>query len=131
VIHHTRPDGSHFPLEECPIDRAFPDEHQVQGEEVFVHRDGSFYPVAFTASPVWDEHAKTIGTIIEVRDIRAERKAKEHQQLLINELNHRVKNTLATVQSIASQTLRNAETAAEAREAIEGRLLASPASTMC
>jgi two-component sensor histidine kinase len=37
---------------------------------------------------------------------------------------HRVKNTLATVQSIAAQTLRNAGTAAEARDAFEGRLLA-------
>lgn len=75
VIHHTRPDGTHFPLEECPIDRAFPEEHQVQGEEVFVHKNGSFYPIAFTASPVWDEEAKTIGTIIEVRDITARRRS--------------------------------------------------------
>jgi PAS domain S-box-containing protein len=97
VIHHTHPDGSHFPLEECPIDRAFPEEHQTQGEEVFVHKDGSFYPVAFTATPIHDEEAKSIGTIIEVRDISAEKKAQEHQRLLINELNHRVKNTLATV----------------------------------
>jgi PAS domain S-box-containing protein len=124
VIHHTYPDGSHFPLEECPIDRAFPEEDQVQGEEVFVHKDGSFYPVAFTASPIQDEEAKTIGTIIEVRDIRAEKKAQEHQRLLINELNHRVKNTLATVQSITSQTLRNAATAQDAKDALEGRLLA-------
>jgi PAS domain S-box-containing protein len=124
VIHHTHPDGSHFPLEECAIDRAFPDEHQVQGEEVFVHKDGSFYPVAFTASPIQDEEAKAIGTIIEVRNISAEKKAQEHQRLLINELNHRVKNTLATVQSITSQTLRNAATARDARDALEGRLLA-------
>jgi PAS domain S-box-containing protein len=124
VIHHTHPDGSHFPLEECPIDRAFPEEHQVQGEEVFVHKNGSFYPVAFTASPIQDESGRTIGTIIEVRDISAEKKAQEHQRLLINELNHRVKNTLATVQSITSQTLRNAATARDARDALEGRLLA-------
>jgi PAS domain S-box-containing protein len=124
VIHHTRPDGTHFPLEECPIDRAFPEEHQVQGEEVFVHKDGRFYPVAFTASPVWDEEAKTIGTIIEVRDITAEKRAQEHQRLLINELNHRVKNTLATVQSIASQTLRDASSPGDAREAIDNRLVA-------
>jgi PAS domain S-box-containing protein len=124
VIHHTHPDGSHFPLEECPIDRAFPEAHQMQGEEVFVHKDGSFYPVAFTASPIQDEEAKAIGTIIEVRDISAEKKAQEHQRLLINELNHRVKNTLATVQSITSQTLRNAATARDARDALEGRLLA-------
>jgi PAS domain S-box-containing protein len=124
VIHHTRPDGSHFPLEECAIDRALPEEHQMQGEEVFVHKDGSFYPVAFTASPIQDEGSRPIGTIIEVRDIRAEKQAQEHQRVLINELNHRVKNTLATVQSIAAQTLRNAPNTQEAKEALEGRLFA-------
>ncbi|MBB3018986.1 PAS domain S-box-containing protein [Microvirga lupini] len=50
--------------------------------------------------------------------------AQEHQQLLINELNHRVKNTLATVQSVASQTLRNAESTEQAKEALEARLFA-------
>ncbi len=124
VIHHTRSDGSHFPLEECAIDRAFPEEHQTKGEEVFVYKDGSFYPVAFTASPIQDEGSRPIGTIIEVRDIRAEKKAQEHQRVLINELNHRVKNTLATVQSIAAQTLRNASSTQEAKEALEGRLFA-------
>jgi len=54
----------------------------------------------------------------------AERRAAEHQRLLIDELNHRVKNTLATVQSIATQTLRNAETTAQAYEGLETRLLA-------
>ena len=69
IIHHTRPDGSPFPLEERAIDRAFPANDREQGEEVFVHRDGSFYPVAFTASPVRDEAARVVGTIIEVRGI--------------------------------------------------------------
>ena len=50
--------------------------------------------------------------------------AEEHRRLLLNELNHRVKNTLATVQSIASQTLRNSATVGQAHEALESRLLA-------
>lgn len=106
IVHHTYPDGRPFPLEECAIDRAFPEHNKVQGEEIFVHKDGSFYPVGFTASPIRDEASDTIGTIIEVRDIREERLARERQRLLINELNHRVKNTLATVQSLAWQTFR-------------------------
>ncbi|MEZ0170338.1 sensor histidine kinase [Microvirga sp. TS319] len=53
-----------------------------------------------------------------------ERRAVEHQRVLINELNHRVKNTLATVQSISAQTLRTADNKEEAREALEMRLLA-------
>jgi PAS domain S-box-containing protein len=58
------------------------------------------------------------------RDITETRQLEEHQRLLINELNHRVKNTLATVQSIASQTLRNAATLDEAQAAFEARLFA-------
>ncbi|WAJ29474.1 GAF domain-containing protein [Antarcticirhabdus aurantiaca] len=77
VIHHTHPDGRPFPIEDCAIDRAFPENNNTRGEEVFVHRDGSFYPVAFTASPIRDEAAKTVGTIIEVRDIRDEKAARE------------------------------------------------------
>jgi two-component sensor histidine kinase len=42
----------------------------------------------------------------------------------LNELNHRVKNTLATVQSFASQTLRNAKSTADAREVLDARLVA-------
>ena len=56
--------------------------------------------------------------------LTAEKRSADHQRLLIDELNHRVKNTLATVQSIATQTLRNALTTEEAREALETRLLA-------
>lgn len=74
VIHHLHPDGRPYPLEECPIDRAFPDRNQVQGEEIFVHKDGHFYPVAFTASPIRNDQGEPIGTIIEARDITARRR---------------------------------------------------------
>lgn len=75
VIHHSYPDGRPFPLAECAIDRAFPENANTRGEEVFVHKDGRFYPVAFVASPIRDENSKTIGTIIEVRDISADKAA--------------------------------------------------------
>ncbi len=84
VVHHTRPDGRPYPLEECPIERAYPENNQVQGEEVFVHRDGHFYPVAFTVSPIRGEGA-ILGTIIEVRDIAGERRAREERDRLFRE----------------------------------------------
>jgi two-component sensor histidine kinase len=46
------------------------------------------------------------------------------QKLILEELHHRIKNTLATVSAIASQSLRNAPNIEHARQAIEGRLLA-------
>ena len=46
------------------------------------------------------------------------------QKLILEELHHRIKNTLATVGAIASQSLRNAPSTEHAQHAIEGRLLA-------
>uniref|UniRef100_UPI0028113CC7 sensor histidine kinase n=1 Tax=Phenylobacterium sp. TaxID=1871053 RepID=UPI0028113CC7 len=57
------------------------------------------------------------------QELARRRKVEEQQRLLINELNHRVKNTLATVQSVVAQTSRGV-VSAELREIIEGRLLA-------
>ncbi len=84
-VHHTRPDGSPYPLEECPIDQAFPQNMREQGEEVFVHKDGHFYPVAFTASPI-REGERTVGTIIEARDITEERREQAERERLVAEL---------------------------------------------
>jgi PAS domain S-box-containing protein len=61
------------------------------------------------------------GCNVDITDVKL---AQEQQLLLINELNHRVKNTLATVQSVAMQTLRNAETTEQARTDFEARLIA-------
>lgn len=57
-------------------------------------------------------------------DVTERKRAEERQKLLLNELNHRVKNTLATVQSIASQTLRASPDPELFRPAFEARLLA-------
>jgi two-component sensor histidine kinase len=58
------------------------------------------------------------------REIAERREAEKHRELLINELNHRVKNTLATVQSIAAQTLRTSALEAEVRNRLDARLIA-------
>ena len=50
-------------------------------------------------------------------------RSEKHRQLLVNELNHRVKNSLTIAQSIASQTLRSATSIDEARPALSGRLV--------
>lgn len=57
-------------------------------------------------------------------EIAARKKIEEHQKLLLDELNHRVKNTLATVQSIAAQTIRSSPEPRAFRQAFEARLIA-------
>jgi two-component sensor histidine kinase len=57
-------------------------------------------------------------------DAREREAADKLQKLILEELHHRIKNTLATVSAIASQSLRNVSGAEHAQQAIEGRLLA-------
>jgi PAS domain S-box-containing protein len=59
-----------------------------------------------------------------VEDISERKRSEERRVLLVNELNHRVKNTLATVQSLAWQTLQPGRAPEVAREQFQGRLLA-------
>ncbi len=51
-------------------------------------------------------------------------RAEERQRLLNRELGHRLKNTLAMVQAVMAQTLRNAATVADAQEALSSRMVA-------
>ena len=113
-----------------PLSRSeFPGARALRGERVqgieFQHRrggDSQWYRIS--GVPLRDAAGRVSGALLAIVDIDQEKRAAEHQKLLVNELNHRVKNTLATVQSIAAQTLRNADTTAEARDAVESRLLA-------
>jgi PAS domain S-box-containing protein len=64
------------------------------------------------------------GVAITLTDITERKTADARQRLLLNELNHRVKNSLATVQAIAAQSLRGPDVAPEARERFMSRLMA-------
>ena len=123
ILHHTRPYGRPYPLQDCPIDRAFPENHQTEGEAVFVHKDGHFYPVAFTASPIRQENV-AVGTVIEVQDITQRKADVARLHMMMNELNHRVKNTLATVQSIFLQTMQGEGIPDHAKERVMSRVMA-------
>jgi two-component sensor histidine kinase len=65
-----------------------------------------------------------IGAVNMMVDISERRHAEERQKSLIDELNHRVKNTLTTVQSLAANTARQASVPPAMRQAFEGRLIA-------
>jgi two-component sensor histidine kinase len=75
--------------------------------------------VSLTISPIRDGGGKVIGASKVARDITEQKKYEAERTLLLDELSHRVKNTLAIVQSIARQTLRD-----EARAGFEPRLRA-------
>ncbi len=105
VIHHTHPDGRDFPLADCAIDRAFPENNQQSGEEVFVHRDGSFYPVGFTASPMRDDAGTPVGTIIEVRLIADEIRARETMEPYQETLKHEIEAAVSQLRQAEVQLI--------------------------
>ncbi|HKQ72714.1 MAG TPA: PAS domain S-box protein [Blastocatellia bacterium] len=84
-VHHTHPDGTPFPIEECPLDNALPLQEAVVGyEDVFVHKDGHFYPVRCAGRPII-VNGEPIGTVIEVQDITEERRATAERERLLEE----------------------------------------------
>jgi PAS domain S-box-containing protein len=85
------------------------------GEERWLHSYGN----RIDARP--GEPARFVGISF---DITAAKRAEQHQRLLINELNHRVKNTLAIVQAISHQSFAGENLSRGARRAFEGRLAA-------
>jgi PAS domain S-box-containing protein len=93
-------------------------EHRVR------RRDGSFRWARSRAFPRHGPDGAICLWYGTTEDIHQRKVAEERQQLLINELNHRVKNTLATVQAIGFQTLRGDLPLEEARGRFEARLLA-------
>lgn len=78
----------------------------------------------FIYQPIIEDDGAISGVFVEGADITDQVRAQERQRLLVDELNHRVKNTLATVQAIAQQTLRGSATPERFAEAFEARLMA-------
>ncbi|USA40530.1 sensor histidine kinase [Pelagerythrobacter marinus] len=79
----------------------------------------------FIYQPIFDEDGEVSGVFVQGHDVTEEVEAEERQRLLINELNHRVKNTLAIVQGLAQQSFARAEQPGErALESFSARLSA-------
>ena len=93
-------------------------------EKRFRHKDGRLIWMSVSSSPVRDASGKLLYVVRVVQDISERKAAERRQKLLIDELNHRVKNTLARVQSLAAQTARGAASPEDFRERFEGRLIA-------
>nr|WP_137830220.1 HWE histidine kinase domain-containing protein [Methylobacterium sp. L1A1] len=84
-----------------------------QGEERWLHVRGQTF---------YDLDGRPLSMAGVSIDITQRKRGEEHRRLLADELTHRVKNSMATMQSIAHQTLRNASGLEEARETLDARL---------
>ena len=93
-------------------------------ETVRVAKDGRRVDVSLTVSPLRDRSGKVVGASKVGRDITERKRAEKLQRILTDELSHRVRNTLATVQAIASQSLARARSPNDFVASFGGRLQA-------
>lgn len=96
-------------------------------EKVLLQRSGEAVEeryLDFVYQPIKNDDGDVTHIFVQGSDVTLRVRAENHQRLLVNELNHRVKNTLASVQSIAMQTLRGSDSMEEASHAISARILA-------
>ncbi|MBI3098597.1 MAG: PAS domain S-box protein [Planctomycetes bacterium] len=77
-FHHSRPDGSPYPQEDCPIYAAF--RHgstQRVDADVFWRRDGSSFPVEYVSTPIRDEEGGVAGAVVTFLDITERRRLED------------------------------------------------------
>jgi PAS domain S-box-containing protein len=104
------------------IEAALAGEHVVF-DAFMPHRDGSRRETEMQYVPRRNADGSVDGFFVIVFDVTARKRSEEHLRLLNDELNHRVKNLLATVQSVAWQTLGDAVSLAHARQDFTSRLM--------
>jgi PAS domain S-box-containing protein len=100
-IHHSYPDGRPYPSSECPLRGAVRMRKPVRGEDLFVRKDGTFFPVRYSASPVFRDSV-LVGAVIEIYDVTESKAAEEevrkqaellrlaHDAILVRDLESRV-----------------------------------------
>jgi two-component system sensor histidine kinase/response regulator len=77
LVHHHKPDGSVYPVEDCPIYRASKDGVGCRvDKEVMWHRNGTALPVEYSSFPIFED-GKITGAVVTVLDITERRRAEE------------------------------------------------------
>ena len=107
--------------------RATGEPYEGRGASVVFRPDGanreSSRYVDFIYQPIRSNDGTVVGIFVQGHDVPDTGLAAQRQRLMIDELNHRVKNTLATIQSIAIQTARSHEDPRTFAESFQARLV--------
>jgi len=102
------------------------DSYYTENARYTPNRDGTAKDAFFTHthSPIWDDGGVVRGIYLTVVETTAELEAKARSKLLMDELKHRMKNTLAVVQAIVHQSARRAESKEDVAAIISGQITA-------
>ncbi|MFA4902735.1 MAG: PAS domain S-box protein [Desulfobaccales bacterium] len=100
MVHHSRLDGTPYPQAECPI-HAVTRDGQVRraDNEIFWRQDGTNFPVEYTSTPIRNEQGELLGAAVVFRDITERKRAEAEIRQLNEELEHRVQERTAQLES--------------------------------
>ncbi len=116
-------DGTPLAHDQCPMALALKGGEPVRGMEAIAERpDGTRVPFIPYPTPLYDDNGNLIGAVNMLVDISERKRAEEQQSIMMRELHHRVKNTLATVQAIMGATAHFSKTIGEFRTALINRI---------
>jgi len=105
-----RPDGTHMPHDQCPMATALKEKRAVRGAEAVAERpDGTRVPFIPFPTPLVDSAGNVTGAVNMLIDISERREAETQQRVLLNELNHRVKNNMQMLNALLRTAQREAE----------------------
>ncbi|MCJ2018943.1 PAS domain-containing protein [Methylobacterium sp. E-065] len=93
------------------------------GEALNYRKDGSTYMVEWLITPVREADGSITHWVSAQRDVTDRRAFEDRQAMMVRELHHRVKNTLATVQAVLNATMRSAVSLPEFGRAFTGRIV--------
>ena len=99
-------------------------EQIAQFDSVRIAKGGRSIDVSITVSPVREGDGRIVGASVVARDISERRAGEQKAALLLGELDHRVKNILAIVSAVVSQTLKTTATPEAFAAEVEGRIRA-------
>lgn len=116
-------DGTPMAHSDCPMAVALREDRPVRGMEAICERpDGTRVPFIPYPTPLHDDAGRLVGAVNMLLDITERKRAEQRQHLMVRELHHRVKNTLATVQAIMGSTARSATSIEDFQTALIGRI---------
>ena len=119
------PDGSPLAHVDCPMALALKGSRPIRGMEAIAERpDGTKVPFIPYPTPLYDPNGRLVGAVNMLVDITERKRAETEQAMLIREVHHRVRNTLAIAQAIVGSTAKTSSTVEDFKDALMGRISA-------
>jgi PAS domain S-box-containing protein len=119
------PDGTSLAHADCPMAVALKENRAIRGAEAIAERpDGRRVPFAPYPTPLHDETGRLVGGVNMLIDLTERKRAESEQMMLMREVHHRVRNTLAIAQAIVGSTAKSAVSIEGFKDALIGRIAA-------